>query len=84
MQIPLDDCLNQIEARNVDIEPEFAEGNGAVRAALRIRIELVGEGNECDGSKSPSDGAGNLKQKPMPLSGTRHARFNDAHGLFSF
>lgn len=76
MQIPLDDCLNQVEARNVDIEPEFAKGNHAVPAGLSVRTELVGEGNQCNGRESPSDGADDLKQELMPLSGVQDARFN--------
>jgi hypothetical protein len=84
MQMPLDDCLNQVETRNVDIEPEFAEGNCAVRAGFRVRIEVVGKDNKCDGGKSPSNGAGNPKQQPMPLSDTQDVRSNGAHRLLSF
>jgi len=84
MQIPFDNCLNQVEARDVDIEPKFSEGNHAVPAGLSVCTELVGEGNQCDGGESPSDGAGDPKRESMLQSGTQDTRFSDAHRLFSF
>ena len=83
MQISLDDCLNQVEAGNVDIKPELAKGNHTVPAAFSVDTELVGEGNKCDGSENPSHGAGDVKQEPIPLSSTRDAWFSDAHRLLS-
>ena len=63
------------------IEPEFTEGNHTVTAGLSVRTEFVGEGNQCDRSESPSDGASDLKHVPMP-SANRDARCTDAHRIF--
>ena len=81
MQIPLYYCLNHVETRNVDIEPEFTKGDHAVSAGLNVPAEFIGEGNQCDGGESPSHGGGDLKQEPTLLSCTQTARSSDVHRL---